>query len=188
MEPGHAKPIDLTIGEPREAMPPFVVEKLTEAASRTTRSYPPIRGTQELRAAIQRGRGAATALPPRSTPTREVLPHKWLARGAFLAALPAAGRKQVTGRPAILMCNPYYSAYIGGALAVNAEPVYPQRHAGDRASARPRSARFRQGTARAHRRALPVLARQPAGRGCQPGLHRPCAAARTRPRLHAVLR
>ncbi len=28
------------------------------------------------------------------------------------------------GRPAILMCNPYYSAYIGGALAADAEPVF----------------------------------------------------------------
>ncbi len=44
--------------------------------------------------------------------------------GLFLAALPAAGRKQVRGPPAILMCNPYYSAYIGGALAADAEPVF----------------------------------------------------------------
>ena len=28
------------------------------------------------------------------------------------------------GKPAILMCNPYYSAYLGGALGVGAEPVF----------------------------------------------------------------
>jgi N-succinyldiaminopimelate aminotransferase len=120
---GHTEPIDMTIGEPREAMPPFVVEKLIESASGYA-SYPPIRGTAELRGAISawagRRYGAAAALDP----DREVLPINGSREGLFLAAVPAAGRKPVQGRPAILMCNPYYSAYIGGALAANAEPVF----------------------------------------------------------------
>jgi len=120
---GHAEPIDLTIGEPREAMPAFVTEKLLEAAS-SYAHYPPIRGTPELRGAISawsgRRYGASAALDP----DREVLPINGSREGLFLAALPAVGRKQVRGRPAILMCNPYYSAYIGGALATDAEPVY----------------------------------------------------------------
>ena len=120
---GHPEPIDLTIGEPREAMPPFVVERLLEAVSGYA-NYPPIRGTAELRAAISawsgRRYGAAASLDP----DREVLPINGSREGLFLAALPAAGRKAVRGRPAILMCNPYYSAYIGGALAADAEPVF----------------------------------------------------------------
>lgn len=121
--PGHTKPIDLTVGEPREAMPPFVVEKLIEAATGYAK-YPPIRGTDELRAAIAAwaaGRFGAAAAPD---PLTEVLPLNGSREGLFLAAFPAAGRKTVTGRAAVLMCNPYYSAYIGGALAVDAEPVY----------------------------------------------------------------
>ena len=120
---GHSNPIDLTIGEPREAMPPFVAEKLLEAAAEYGK-YPPIRGTPELRAAIAAwaGRRYGTAAAP--DPAREVLPLNGSREGLFLAALPAAGRKTVAGRPAVLMCNPYYSAYIGGALAVDAEPVY----------------------------------------------------------------
>ncbi|MEO8420397.1 MAG: aminotransferase class I/II-fold pyridoxal phosphate-dependent enzyme [Hyphomicrobium sp.] len=120
---GHTAPIDLTIGEPREPMPPFVVERLLEAASGYA-NYPPIRGTTELRAAISawsgRRYGAAAALDP----DREVLPINGSREGLFLAALPAAGRKAVRGRAAIVMCNPYYSAYIGGALAADAEPVF----------------------------------------------------------------
>jgi aspartate/methionine/tyrosine aminotransferase len=120
---GHANPIDLTIGEPHEAMPAFVTQKLLEAAS-SYAHYPPIRGTPELRGAISawsgRRYGASAALDP----DREVLPINGSREGLFLAALPAAGRKQVRGRPAILMCNPYYSAYIGGALAADTEPVY----------------------------------------------------------------
>jgi aspartate/methionine/tyrosine aminotransferase len=120
---GHAEAIDLTIGEPREPMPPFVVDKLLEAAS-SYAQYPPIRGTTPLREAISgwaaRRYGSAAA----PDPEREVLPINGSREGLFLAALPAAGRKQVRGQPAILMCNPYYSAYIGGALAANTEPIY----------------------------------------------------------------
>jgi aspartate/methionine/tyrosine aminotransferase len=120
---GHPEAIDLTIGEPREPMPAFVVEKLVEAAS-SYAQYPPIRGTAALREAISSWaarRYGASAAPD---PEREVLPINGSREGLFLAALPAAGRKHVSGRPAVLMCNPYYSAYIGGALAVDAEPVY----------------------------------------------------------------
>ncbi len=121
--PGHNEPIDLTVGEPREAMPPFVVDRLVEAAADYAK-YPPMRGTAELRAAIAawsgKRYGAAAALDP----DREVMPLNGSREGLFLAALPAAGRKRIAGKPAVLMCNPYYSAYIGGALAVDAEPVF----------------------------------------------------------------
>jgi N-succinyldiaminopimelate aminotransferase len=121
--PGHEKPIDLTVGEPREPMPAFVVERLIEASADYAK-YPPIRGTSDLRAAIaewsaQRYRASAAL-----DAGREVLALNGSREGLFLAALPAAGRKKVTGRPAVLMCNPFYSAYIGGALAVDAEPVF----------------------------------------------------------------
>ena len=120
--PGHDRPIDLTVGEPREAMPSFVAEKLAEAVADYGK-YPPMRGTPELREAIAawtgRRYGAAAALDA----SREVLPLNGSREGLFLAALPAAGRKTVAGRPAVLMCNPFYTAYMGGALAVDADPV-----------------------------------------------------------------
>jgi N-succinyldiaminopimelate aminotransferase len=120
---GEAKIIDMTVGEPREAMPDFVIAKIAEAASDYAK-YPPIRGSEELRAAVSvwaARRYGAAAVPD---PATEVLPLNGSREGLFLAAIPAAGRKSVTGRPAVLMCNPYYSAYIGGALTVDAEPVY----------------------------------------------------------------
>lgn len=123
IEPGHEESIDLTVGEPREAMPPFVADKIAEAAAGFGR-YPPICGTLELRNAIadwiDRRYGAVVAVDP----AREVLPLNGSREGLFYAALPAVGRKQVKGQPAILMCNPYYGAYIGAALAVDAEPVF----------------------------------------------------------------
>ena len=121
--PGHVKSIDLTIGEPREAMPGFVASKLVEASADYGK-YPPIRGTQALRAAISAWVGRRYGAAAAPDPAREVLPLNGSREGLFLAAFPAAGRKKVSGRPAVLMCNPYYSAYIGGALAIDAEPVY----------------------------------------------------------------
>ena len=44
--------------------------------------------------------------------------------GLFFAAIPAAGRKPVQGRPVILIVNPFYQAYLGAALATNCEPVF----------------------------------------------------------------
>lgn len=120
---GHSNVIDLTIGEPREPMPPFVTEKLLQVQAAYA-NYPPIRGTGELRSAISNWaakRFGANAAPD---PEREILPINGSREGLFLAALPAVGRKEHTARPAVLMCNPYYSAYVGGALATNAEAVY----------------------------------------------------------------
>ena len=136
----------------------------------------------ELRAAIAawagRRYGAAAAL---DADARGFAAQR-LARGAVSRRAARRGtQSRSAGRPAILMCNPYYSAYIGGALAADAEPVYLNATAGDGPPARSRRDRLRQGAARAHRRALPVLAGQPAGRGRQPGLHRPRARSSPAP-------
>ncbi len=123
IEPGHKEPIDLTVGEPGEAMPPFIAEKIAEAAAGFAK-YPPIRGTQELRGAISewiaRRYGPEAAIDP----SREVLPLNGSREGLFYAAIPAVGRKRAKGRQAILLCNPYYGAYLGAALAVDSEPVF----------------------------------------------------------------
>lgn len=121
--PGHAEPIELTIGEPREAMPDFIAAKLDEAA-KLYGKYPPIRGSDELKAAIAAWAVRRYALPGGLDPASEILALNGSREGLFYACLPAFGRKPVKGQPAILMCNPYYSAYLGGALAVGAEPVF----------------------------------------------------------------
>ncbi|MEQ1652948.1 MAG: aminotransferase class I/II-fold pyridoxal phosphate-dependent enzyme [Hyphomicrobium sp.] len=123
IEPGHARPIELTIGEPREAMPDFITAKLDEAAALLGK-YPPIRGTDELRSAIADWLARRYIIPGGVDPAREILALNGSREGLFFACLPAVGRKQVHGQPAIAMCNPYYSAYVAGALGVGAEAVY----------------------------------------------------------------
>ncbi len=120
--PGHARPIELTIGEPREAMPAFVADKLAEASGQLGK-YPPIRGSDALKAAISDWLGRRYRLATPVDPGREILALNGSREGLFYACVPAVGRRRFAGRPAILMCNPYYSAYIAGALSVGAEAV-----------------------------------------------------------------
>lgn len=121
--PGHARPIDLTLGEPRETMPAFVGDKLREAAASLAK-YPAIRGSEELRGAIAAWLERRFALPVKIDPAREILPCNGSREGLFYACFPAVGRKPVRGRAAVLICNPYYQAYMGAAYATGAEPVF----------------------------------------------------------------
>jgi aspartate/methionine/tyrosine aminotransferase len=123
MEPGHARPIELTVGEPGEKMPGFVIDKIREAEA-TLAKYPTIRGSDEMRQAIADWIGRRYGLDGVVEAKREVHPLNGSREGLYFAILPAAGRKPVDGRPAVLLPNPYYQAYIGAAFAVNAEPVY----------------------------------------------------------------
>lgn len=122
--PPGERPIDLTLGEPRETMPGFIAEKITEAEALFAK-YPPIRGSDELRRAIADWIGRRYGLGGIVDPAREILPCNGSREGLFYAAFPAVGRKrELRRRPAILMCNPFYQAYLGGALAAGAEPVF----------------------------------------------------------------
>lgn len=123
--PGQTPAIDLSLGEPREMMPGFIADKLTEAAALYAK-YPPIRGSDELRQAIADFLARRYRLTTPIDIATEILPLNGSREGLFTACLPAAGRKSLSPgvRPAVLLCNPYYQAYIGAALAVNAEPVY----------------------------------------------------------------
>jgi aspartate/methionine/tyrosine aminotransferase len=121
--PGHERPIELTIGEPREKMPGFVADKIREADALFGK-YPPIRGTPELVGAITAWLERRYNLAGRIAGRAMVLPVNGSREGLFYAAFPALGRRQLGGRPALLMPNPYYAAYIGAALAANCEPVY----------------------------------------------------------------
>ncbi len=120
--PGHARPIELTIGEPREAMPEFIAAKIAEAAA-SFGKYPPIKGSDELRAAIAAWIARRSAVAD-IDPATEILALNGSREGLTLACIPAVARKRGIDNPAIVMCNPYYSAYVAGALGCGAEAVF----------------------------------------------------------------
>ncbi len=121
--PGHARPIEMTAGDPKEAMPAFVGDKLLEAKE-LLGTYPKIRGSDALRAAISAWIGRRYRLADALDPAREVLPLNGSREGLFFAALPAVGRKRCDGRPLMLLPNPFYQAYLGSTYGTGCEPYY----------------------------------------------------------------
>jgi len=122
--PGQTPPIDLTLGEPRETAPDFVAQEIANTKA-LFEKYPSIRGLKELRFAIATWLTRRYKLDKNTIdPETEILPCNGSREGLFYACLPAVGRKASSANPAVLMCNPYYAAYIGAALATNAQPVY----------------------------------------------------------------
>jgi aspartate/methionine/tyrosine aminotransferase len=123
MEPGLA-PIDMTIGEPRHAMPDFLAEALREAFAGYAK-YPPIQGTPELLSAIGGWIGRRyPAVAGAIDPARRILPLNGSREGLFSAIFPAIARRPDLTRPAVLMPNPFYQAYLAAAIAGGAEPVF----------------------------------------------------------------
>lgn len=121
--PGHAKPIEMTAGDPKEAMPGFVIDRMAEARH-LLGTYPQIRGSEDLRKAIGAWIERRYGIAGKIDALREVHPLNGSREGLFFAMLPAAGRKRVAGQPAVLMPNPFYQPYLGATSAVNAEPIF----------------------------------------------------------------
>ena len=123
IEPGKP-PINLTVGEPQHPIPTFVGDVVQRSLKDFGR-YPPTKGNERVR------RAAATWLENRFAINRpvdienELLVLNGTREGLFLAALTA---KEIvparTGRPAILVPNPFYAAYVAGAVAAGCEPVF----------------------------------------------------------------
>lgn len=123
IEPGHADPIEMTAGDPKEVMPGFVVDRFADAKALLA-TYPQIRGSEELRRAIGDWIERRYNLAGGIDHWRDVHPINGSREGLFFALIPAVGRKKVIGRPAVLLPNPYYQAYVGAAYATNCEPVF----------------------------------------------------------------
>jgi N-succinyldiaminopimelate aminotransferase len=119
IEPG-ASPIDLSLGEPKAMIPPFVGPILQEHLHAFGR-YPPIRGIPELRQEIAGwiGRRYQT-LQGRIEPESHVLPLNGSREGLFSSIFPSMARKSVE-RPAVLIPNPFYQAYAAAGVASGAE-------------------------------------------------------------------
>jgi len=116
--------INLSVGEPQHAIPPFVGPVLAEHLAEFGR-YPANKGIEPFRRAVADWLGRRYTLPRAVDPESEVLVLNGTREGLFLAAI--AARRWVSpraGPPAILIPNPFYAAYAAGALAADCEPVY----------------------------------------------------------------
>ncbi|WP_068115751.1 aminotransferase class I/II-fold pyridoxal phosphate-dependent enzyme [Tropicimonas marinistellae] len=113
--------IDMTIGEPRHAMPDFVGEVLSENTAGFAK-YPPNEGTPELRQAISGWIGRRYGVDV--DPDREVMVLNGTREGLFNAAIALSPERKAGKRPAVLVPNPFYQVYAVAALTAGAEPVF----------------------------------------------------------------
>ncbi|MEZ5909226.1 MAG: aminotransferase class I/II-fold pyridoxal phosphate-dependent enzyme [Hyphomicrobiaceae bacterium] len=122
LQPGAA-PIDMTIGEPKHAMPSFLMERISEAAADFGK-YPPNAGSDDLRRAIADWLERRYRLDGRLDPMRHVIAIAGSREGLFSGIFPARERRRMVTRPAVLIPNPFYQVYAGAAISAGAEPVY----------------------------------------------------------------
>lgn len=122
-KPG-ADPVSLAVGDPRGAVPDFVMEALNRHAHQFG-EYPPIIGTQDWRDAAAGWIKRRFALPDDTIDSeRHVLPLNGTREGLFLAAFAVAPETKAGQRPAILIPNPFYQTYAAAALGAGADAIF----------------------------------------------------------------
>ncbi|MEL6519489.1 MAG: aminotransferase class I/II-fold pyridoxal phosphate-dependent enzyme [Pseudomonadota bacterium] len=113
--------INMTIGEPRHAMPSFLTEVLTEAVAGFAK-YPPNPGSDDLLQAMSDwlGRRYGVTVDPRT----EILALNGTREGLFNACIALCPETKNGEKPVVLIPNPFYQCYAVASLAAGAEPVY----------------------------------------------------------------
>jgi N-succinyldiaminopimelate aminotransferase len=116
--------ISMAVGEPQHPIPPFVGPVISAHVEEFGR-YPMNKGLDAFAEAVAAWLNRRYALERAVDPATEVLVLNGTREGLFLAALAAKNWvKPRTGRPAVLIPNPFYAAYAAGAVAADCEPVY----------------------------------------------------------------
>ncbi len=113
-------PIQMTIGEPKHAMPDFVGPVLAECLHEFG-MYPPNEGTPELLAAIS---GWIARRYAAQIPSDRLMILNGTREGLFNACIALCPETKAGAKPVVLMPNPFYQVYGVAALTVGAEPVY----------------------------------------------------------------
>jgi N-succinyldiaminopimelate aminotransferase len=124
----HERPgapvVNLSVGDPRGAVPGFVTEAIAAHAHQFG-EYPPINGTADWRAAAAAWIAARFGLPQGIVdPDKNVLPLNGTREGLFLAPFVVTPEAKAGARPAILLPNPFYQCYAAAILAAGAEPIF----------------------------------------------------------------
>jgi succinyldiaminopimelate transaminase len=112
------------VGEPQHQPPALLARVLAEKADLWNR-YPPPAGAPECREAAARWLTRRYALPDGMiTGERNVLIVNGTKEALFLCPQMAVPQEKAGAVPTVLMPNPYYNVYVGGASLAGAEPVF----------------------------------------------------------------
>jgi N-succinyldiaminopimelate aminotransferase len=116
-------PVDLALGQPMHPIPPLMIETL-RANEHLWGRYPPVNGTPAFREAAAAWLTRRYDLPAGTLdPDRHLLPVAGTKEALFMIAQAVMPERKAGRRPAVLLPNPFYNVYLGGALMAGAEPV-----------------------------------------------------------------
>ncbi|MBF0183947.1 MAG: succinyldiaminopimelate transaminase [Magnetococcales bacterium] len=116
-------PINLSIGEPKHPVPPFIRQSMADALD-DIGLYPTTRGELFLRQAMAAWLEKRFALKEASVdPQRHILPVNGT-REALFSIAQAVLDHNGPERPYVLMPNPFYQIYEGATLMAGGQPVY----------------------------------------------------------------
>jgi len=119
----NAAPILMSVGEPQHPPPPLLARIVGETAHLWNR-YPPMAGTPEYRAACADWLRRRYHLPEGMVGgERNVLALAGTKEGLYMAASLAVPETKAGQTPLVLLPNPYYLVYLGGAVMAGAEVV-----------------------------------------------------------------
>ena len=117
-------PLLMSVGEPQH-QPPAMVARIIGEHAHLWNCYPPMQGTPQYRAAAAAWLTRRYRLPSGMiTGERHVLALSGTKEGLFLVAMLAVPEPTARALPAVLLPNPYYLVYNGGATMAGAEVVY----------------------------------------------------------------
>jgi aspartate/methionine/tyrosine aminotransferase len=121
--PPGRPPVDLSIGQPMHPIPPLMIAAL-RANEHLWGRYPPVTGSPAFRQAAAAWLTRRYHLPAGLLdPERHVLPVAGTKEALFLIAQVVTAEQKAGRRPAVLLPNPFYNVYLGGAVMAGAEPV-----------------------------------------------------------------
>ena len=121
--PAHLSLINMSVGEPQGAMPSFARRIVADEIDGWNK-YPPNQGLPDLNLAICEWLTRRYKLPPGLLdPARHVHPTAGSKEGVYIISTVATPQKKGGDRPVVALPNPFYQAYLGGAVLSGAEPL-----------------------------------------------------------------
>jgi N-succinyldiaminopimelate aminotransferase len=121
--PSTLSMINMAVGEPQGAMPAFARQIINDEIDGWNR-YPPNQGLPDLNAAICEWLARRYRLPPGLLdPNRHCHPTAGSKEGVYIIATVATPQQKAGAKPLVALPNPFYQAYLGGAVLAGAEPL-----------------------------------------------------------------
>ena len=121
--PANLSMINMSVGEPQGVMPAFARKIVNDEIDGWNR-YPPNQGLPELNQAICDWLTRRYKLPKGLLdPSRHVHPTAGSKEGVYIIATVATPQQKAGGKPIVALPNPFYQAYLGGAVLSGAEPL-----------------------------------------------------------------